>query len=331
MKSDDSRSSPVSSGLLIGVIICAGLWGSAFPGIKWVYSQLEYDAGSFPFFFAGIRFFLAGLMVLAIYGRSFCRLIFSPPDHSSFRSFPWKTIGLLTLFQTILQYVFFYRGMAIASGVLGSILIGFGSIWWLILSPWILKVAWPDRSQWLAIAASFTGASIAVFSPDAALSYGQPILGALLFLSAALSGALAAISVNYLPKGFSVPVATGISLAAGGVILIGLGWESWPAATDMMQLDIALVTFWLALVSAVAFSIWNSLILRHSIHQLAQFRFLIPLSGVIQSALLIPGESIRLNTAIGGGIVLASIWWTSVHTPKRSSSSVTTSNQANQK
>lgn len=331
MKSDNSHPSPVTPGLLIGVIICAGLWGSAFPGIKWVYNRIEYDAGSFPYFFAGIRFFLAGLMVLAIYGRSFYRLLFSPTDQCAITGFPWKTIGLLTLFQTILQYVFFYRGMGIASGVLGSILIGFGSIWWLILSPVILKVAWPDRSQWFAVAASFSGASIAVFSPDAALSGGQPILGALLFLSAALSGALAAISVNYLPAGFPVPVATGISLAGGGFILLALGWESLPTVAAMMQLDIALVTIWLALVSAVAFSIWNSLILKHSIHQLAQFRFLIPLSGVIQSALLIPGESVRLNTAVGGAIVLASIWWTSVHAPNRDSGSVTTSENPNQK
>lgn len=284
------------------------LWGSAFPAIKFVYSGAGEITPEFRLLFAGIRFSVAGLLVILVYFRQLARL---PVRENG--AIPLKVLAVLTLFQTVLQYVFFYEGMSRASGVLGSILIGFGSIWWIILAPLVLKTPWPDGQTWLAVVVSLVGAGIAVYDPG--VGAGSPVTGGLLFLAAAFSGAVAAVSVSFLPACFPVPLATGMSLLAGGLCLIILGAGALRHWAAIASAEIMAITLWLAVVSAAAFSIWNSLIQRYSVHLLAQFRFLIPLSGVVQSALLIPGESLKLNTAIGGFLVIASIWWTSTRKP----------------
>jgi drug/metabolite transporter (DMT)-like permease len=299
------KKSPPSWHLLFWVIICAALWGSAFPGIKFVYSLSGEVDASFRYLFAGLRFFLAGLFVCLLSPSSF-----RPPDPDR-GPFPFRVLIVLTLFQTILQYVFFYEGMARASGVLGSIMTGFGSIWWLVLSPLLLKQPWPDWRSWCAIGVSLIGATVAVYSPQAL--NGNPWVGGFLFMLAAFAGAIAAVSIRFLPASFSPTSATGISLLAGGFSLICLGHQSLSSIKLFLNPSIGFMTLWLAAVSGLAFSIWNSLIRHHPVIVLAQYRFLIPLSGVIQSALFIPGESISWNTFIGGGLVLIAVYWTSVH------------------
>lgn len=287
--------------ILLWVLVCSALWGSAFPGIKYVYHQYGDVSHAFKYAFAGVRFVIAGLLIFVIYHKDLLKLASSP--------IPWKPLCLLILFQTILQYVFFYEGMALSSGVLGSVLIGFGSIWWMVLAPLFLKIDWPTWRPWVGIIMSLIGAAIAVYSPE--VGNGNPVVGGGLFLLASLSGAGAAITIKFFPKTFSIPLATGISLFVGGLVLLAFGYSETPKVIAAENKWVLGMTVWLAFVSAAAFSIWNSLIQNHPIHLLAQFRFLIPLSGVFQSILFIPDESLRLHTIVGGGIVIFSIWWIS--------------------
>ena len=102
--------------------ICSFLWGSAFPFIKIGYNLFEIasdDTGS-QILFAGIRFTIAGILA-AIIGSISNKKILIPRKNDI------VPIGILSLFQTILQYFFFYIGMANTSGVKGSVIIGAGA------------------------------------------------------------------------------------------------------------------------------------------------------------------------------------------------------------
>ena len=93
------------------------LWGSAFPCVKIGYELFGIDAADMASIlaFAGLRFALAGAMVAV--GMSLAaRRPFVPEK----RDLP--AIGALSLFQTILQYVLFYVGLANCAGVASSIL-----------------------------------------------------------------------------------------------------------------------------------------------------------------------------------------------------------------
>lgn len=87
--------------------ICCMLWGSAFSCVKIGYSLMNIttnDSGS-QLVFGGIRFFVAGLMALAI-GSGAERKILLPTKTSI------PKIMIISLFQTILQYFFYYIGLA---------------------------------------------------------------------------------------------------------------------------------------------------------------------------------------------------------------------------
>ena len=99
-----------TSTLIITAIFCCTLWGSAYPCIKVGYRLFSIVSGNVPgqLFFAGCRFALAGILV--ILAGSLLQKELLLPEKSD-----WKPIAVLALFQTILQYIFFYMGLARAS------------------------------------------------------------------------------------------------------------------------------------------------------------------------------------------------------------------------
>lgn len=98
--------------------ICCALWGSAFPCVKIGYMLFSVDTAHVPsiLLFAGMRFFLAGVLAVLI-GSAAARRPLLPRSRRT-----WRHIAHLSLLQTILQYIFFYIGLAHTTGVKGSII-----------------------------------------------------------------------------------------------------------------------------------------------------------------------------------------------------------------
>ena len=277
------------------VLLCALLWGSAFPLIKTVYGDWESVTLSLCLFFAGIRFSVAGAGLLMFCSGAGKRL----------RGANLPLLGLLALTQTCLQYCGFYAGMIYSSGVLGALLVGCGSFWWILLAPTILKTAPPRIGEWLALSISTLGIVVAVYAPGA--GSGNVWLGALCFLTASFFGALALIIMRPLSATLDAKTATGASLLLGGLVLMAMGIQSAETFWAGMTFKIGIITAALAAVSAVSFTIWNRLAHTHSVNVLASYRFLIPLSGAIQSCLFIRGEAPGLGIWIGGALILGSL------------------------
>ena len=103
--------------VLFGALICCALWGSAFPCIKIGYKMMHIassDTAS-QILYAGCRFTLAG--ILAVFLGSLTQRQFLLPTKASL-----PHILELSLLQTILQYLFFYIGLAHTTGVKASII-----------------------------------------------------------------------------------------------------------------------------------------------------------------------------------------------------------------
>ena len=104
-------------GLILGCLISCGLWGSAYPCVKIGY-ELFGIAGSdvaSRLVFAGTRFTIAGIMVVV--GVSIAQRRALLPARRDLGA-----IAILALFQTVLQYFFFYGGLSHAAGVTSSII-----------------------------------------------------------------------------------------------------------------------------------------------------------------------------------------------------------------
>ena len=99
--------------------VCCSLWGSAFPIIKIGYSLFNIDSSDTAsiILFAGIRFILAGVLTIIIFSFANKKLV--KPKKTSLGK-----VCVLAMFQTILQYLFFYIGLAHTTGVKSSIIDG---------------------------------------------------------------------------------------------------------------------------------------------------------------------------------------------------------------
>ncbi|MGZ0655605.1 DMT family transporter [Coraliomargarita sp. W4R72] len=285
---------PVS--FYLQVLLCAVLWGSAFPVIKNSYIALNITSYSEQLIFAGSRFVLAGLMVLP-----FCR---GSILHKLKQAPRWPLLAIV-LGQTYFQYIFFYYGLSVSAGTLGALLVGTGSFWWMLLAPLILKTAPPRPIHWTLLACSSVGIACAVYQPGNELK--NVGLGTLAFLCATFSGAVGATYMKIVAPHSGSRTTTAFALSAGGLMLLLSAIPAWSSYISHFNLTTLLVTLYLSALSATAFTVWNRLIELYSINVLSSFRFLIPLMGVMESTLFISGENLRPGLIIGALIVFTSL------------------------
>ncbi|CAA6678044.1 MULTISPECIES: DMT family transporter [unclassified Lentimonas] len=274
------------------VILCALLWGSAFPVIKNSYSQLHIESYGEQLVFAGSRFALAGLLLLPFCRGSIIQKI---------RKSPRLPLIAIILGQTYFQYIFFYYGLSISSGTLAALLVGSGSFWWMVIAPLVLKTPAPTRLHWVLFAGCCIGIAFAAYTPGS--DFINVGLGATAFLCATLSGAIAATFMKRVAPISGARTTTAFSLAIGGILLLLTAAPYWHSYFSHFNITTLLVTAYLAFLSAAAFAIWNQLIEHYSVNVLSSFRFIIPLFGVIESVLFIPGETLRLGIVIGAVII----------------------------
>ena len=290
----------ISRGLLPFVVLfCALLWGSAFPGIKGIYSVWA-ENGIEPSLFnrlliAGIRFTVAGAVLLMLAKQPLKE--WSLTSKSRLFSFACT--------QTFFQYLVFYTALAVSSATLGGLLTATGSLWWVVLAPLMLKTAWPTRSQWVLLAMGVAGVLIAVYRPGA--GSGHPVLGAVLFITSSLSGTLGVITLQGIVPTMGSRAATGFGLFIGGLMLSLAGIPAWPILLELFTPKVLFLTGYLAFVSAAGFGIWNYLTTLFPVNLLAGYRFLIPICAVIESSLFVAGESPGLGIFLGGSLVIAAV------------------------
>ncbi|MGJ8657974.1 MAG: DMT family transporter [Akkermansiaceae bacterium] len=281
-------------------LICALLFGSAFPAIKTVYADWGsrgLEVGIFAIWlFAGVRFIIAGIGLLCAARQPFVEL----------KNTPWRLLLLFTLGQTTLQYIFFYLGVYVSSGSLAALLAGSGSFWWMMLAPLIVKSPWPTRIQWAAVIFGFLGVAISVYSPGSGAS--NPILGAVFILTSTLFGAIGIIIFGKIKPTMGSKAGSGFALLFGGIILFLLGSPAISELPQLFNTKIIYLTLWLAFVSAMGFALWNHLSTIYPVSLLASYRFLIPLCGVIESLIILKSESPGLGLLIGGPMILISIY-----------------------
>ena len=113
--------------LMITALFCCALWGSATPFIKTGYALImPWGGTSSTILFAGLRFTFAGLITIVIYSIARKKFLYPKKENMT-------KILTVASFQTILQYIFFYIGLANTTGVKGTIASGSSAFFALLL------------------------------------------------------------------------------------------------------------------------------------------------------------------------------------------------------
>ena len=277
------------------VIACL-LWSTAYAAIK---LGLEYDT---PFHFAGIRFIIAGLMILpfTVKPAVYIRMI---RDH-------WKIVAWVTTLQTLINYGLFYHGLNLVPGALGAVIVGSQPLVTAVVAALMHNDDKLTRKKLITIIFGISGV-ILISAGRQAFKFGTAIelLGVLMILVANIATATSNVVVSLKSKGINPFVLSSSSLFTGGVIfyLISIPLEGHPQGP--LPAKYWLILLWLSFMAATAFSIWFKLLQRPGVKvsELNLWKFIIPVVGAILSWLLVPNESPEWLTISGMVIITISL------------------------
>ena len=140
----------------------------------------------------------------------------------------------------------------------------------------------------------------------------------MLILSAVFS-ALGGLLTRSASKRTDPMTATGISLAFGGAVLIGLGAAIGGQLTEWNPHG-TIILICLTAISVYGFSVYNNLLCCNPVGEIAIFNALIPILGVLLSCLIL-GEPFKLQYIAAGIFVSAGIFVINFNRSKKSEDS----------
>ncbi len=289
------------TGVFLLATLCCALWGSAFPAVKNGYALLKVaptDIAS-QLLFAGWRFALAGAILLVV------AMVMKKPVLAMNRRQAGQ-VALLGLTQTAIQYVFFYIGLAHASGVKSSIMNATSVFFSVVLAHFIYADDRLSGRKALGCVIGFMGV-VVVNLGGGALGFDFTLLGEGFIVIAAFVLAAASIYGKRLSRSLDPMVMTGWQLFIGGLMLTAAGM-TMGGELQGFDLTSSALLLYLALLSSVAFAVWSLLLKHNPVGMIAAFNFLIPVFGVSLSALFLGESMLRWSYLIALVLVCAGIW-----------------------
>ena len=277
-------------------IVACLLWSTAYAGIK---LGLQYDT---PLHFAGLRFMIAGLMLLPFTVRpsSYIRMI---REH-------YKLALSVMVLQSLLNYSLFYLGMNLVPGSLGAVIVGSQPLVTAVVAAMMDKEEKLTRSKIITIVFGISGV-ILISAGRQAFRIGTALefMGVILILGANIATAVSNVIVSLKSRGMNPVVLSSFSLGVGGLIIylasIPIEGTVRVHRPFLYWADLA----WLSFISAFAFSLWFKLLQRPGVKvsELNLWKFIIPVVGAILSWLLVPGEHPEMLTFAGMIIITLSL------------------------
>lgn len=278
---------------ILAVTACL-LWATAFAGVK---IALPYTT---PFFLAGIRFVLAGALLVPLEGKGYLR---------SVKRYV-KIILPVSLLQTVLMYGLFFTAMNLLPGAIAALIVGSSPLITATVTHIILKNDRFTREKLLSIAVGTVGIVFVVAGRQTLEGIGSAnIIGALLLILSMIFSGIGNIVVSKRKKELSPVILNSSQLIIGGffLIVISLFVDGIPELHPDAVFIAALA--WLSFLSAAAFSIWFTLLSLPDVKvsELNMWKFLVPVFGAVFSWILIPAESPNVISVVGMIIISGSI------------------------
>lgn len=269
-------------GMIISAVMATFLWGSAFPFIKRSYELLDIQPTEIgeQILFAGYRFFLASVLIFLFF------LIIR--RNMSFKRDTLRPVLKIGLFQTFFQYVLFYIGLSLSTGIQGAIIAGTTSFFQMILAHFMYADDRMNRRKTIGLIVGFSGV-IVVNLTRGELQFAMGI-GELLLLLAMLSGAFGNILAKEGAKKMDVAYLTSYQMLSGSIGLLFFGVIQVGILPFTFDMKSFLALLYLAFLSAAGFILWNNVMKYNQVGKVSIYMFLVPVFGVFLSALILKEE-----------------------------------------
>ena len=269
-----------TSNVCLLAMICCALWGSASPAIKIGYELFQIassDTGS-VILFAGYRFTLAGLITILISCLQNKKLMIP-----SMRAIP-KVI-VLSLIQTIMQYTFFYIGLAHTTGVKGSIIVGSNVFITIIVASLIFQLEKLSLRKIIGCTLGFLGV-VLINLNGSGLDMEFHILGEGFVLLSTVAYAFSSVLMKLFSREENPVILSGYQFLFGGIVMIVVGVAMGGQITNVTKESIGILVY-LAFAAATAYTIWSLLLKHNPASKVAVFGFMNPVFGVILSSIFL--------------------------------------------
>ena len=263
--------------VIVFALIAAVAWGWAYPLIKLGFEafSITSDMTGSKMLFAGIRFALSGLIVLAFARGAHRRLTVSGKGG-------WLYVLTFSLMNTTLHYACFYIGLSHSAGARAAVFNSLGVFMLVLLACAFFKTDRLSMRKVVGCAVGFAG--VVVLNFGGGVSGQFTLLGDGMIILNALCSALAGLMTRGLGRHTDVFVGTGYSLAIGGVLLVIPGLLMGGTLPQVTGTGL-LILFLLIAISTIGFTLYNKLLSCNPVGKVAIFNSLIPVVGAVTSCL----------------------------------------------
>lgn len=286
--------------IFIGALISCSLWGSAFPCIKLGYKMFSIDSGATAdiILFAGERFTLAGILVL-IFGSISQKKVLLP------RIDELPDVFLLSMFQTVGQYILFYIGLAHTSGVNGSIINSLSSFIAILVAVFGFRIEKMTKRKAIGCILGVVGVLL-INITGSGISFN--VAGDMMVLLSTVAYAISSTLIKLKSKKHNTVMLSGAQFVAGGIILMIsgslMGGVVHTAGTEGIMLLI-----YLALISSVAYTLWGILLKYNEVSSVSIYGFVTPIMGILLSIIILSeGQNFGIRHLIGLVLISAGIY-----------------------
>lgn len=285
---------------ILVALFCMLLWGSAFPVLKISYQELGIASSDYmsKIYFAGLRFFLAGIIVI-FYGK------FITKEKVNFKDLDFKFLLLIGLIQTTFQYLFYYIALGNTTGIKASILQSASTFMMVLLAHFTFKDDRINKYKLIALIFGFLGIIVANLSKGFDMNFKFSGEGFMLISSTL--GAIGTIIVKKKGSKMSPIVMTCGQMILGSIILLVVGKIGMEGSLNWTPLSIGLLIY-SGFISSTAFTLWYFLLKYNKAGEIAVYRLFIPIMGAMLSAIFIPGEGFTVNLISGLVLVVIGIY-----------------------
>jgi len=283
-------------------LLCCFLWGSAFPSIKIGYGLFSVVSTGDKLLFAGVRFMLAGIFVIA--AGSVINKRFLYPKLKSL-----KYVGALSLTQTAVQYLFFYIGLSNCTGVKSSVVEATNVFLAILVACFIFRI---EKFTLLKLAGCIVGFAGIIAVNFNGLDFSVSFTGEGFIFISALSSAFSSSMIKKFSSKENTVTLSGYQFLLGGIILCAAGLIAG-GRINSFSLSGFFMLLYLALISSVAYTLWGILLKYNKPSSVSAYGFLNPVFGVLLSAWWLGESANWLMCAIAlilisAGIVIINIF-----------------------
>lgn len=279
-------------------ILCNLLWGSATPAIKTAYALFQIGPGDIMsrLLLAGVRFAFAGVVII-IYGSIAAKKFIRPKKESFLNVIKLGTV------QTVIQYIFFYTGLAHTTGM-KSLILGASATFFAIIFSVLYRFEKLTARKITGCIIGFAGVVLINLTGDSFGAFNLAGDGAIMVYT--IANAFAAVLIKKYSATEEPIVLTGYQFLYGGIVLVAAGLTGRGKLLPVSPSAWLLMAYMIFL-SAVAYTLWSVLLKYNPVSSVTIYSFTNTVFGVLLSAIILKEQNAFTPLQCAVSVVLVSL------------------------